>query len=57
MISAREALGFGLVARVVAKEAWLEEAKRVAHEIATKGPIAVRLAEAWLIVGSTIGAL
>jgi enoyl-CoA hydratase len=43
-ISAREALGFGLVARVVAKERWLEEAKRVAREIAAKGPIAVRLA-------------
>ena len=45
MLSAREALAFGLVARVVAKEAWLEEAKRVAHEIAAKGPIAVRLAK------------
>jgi enoyl-CoA hydratase len=45
MLSAREALDFGLVARVVAKEAWLDEAKRVAHEIASKGPIAVRLAK------------
>jgi enoyl-CoA hydratase len=45
MLSAREALGFGLVARVVAKEAWLDEAKRVAAEIAGKGPIAVRLAK------------
>jgi enoyl-CoA hydratase len=45
MLSAREALGLGLVARVVAKEAWLDEAKRVAHEIASKGPIAVRLAK------------
>jgi len=45
MLSAREALDFGLVARVVAKEAWLDEAKRVAHEIAAKGPIAVRLAK------------
>jgi enoyl-CoA hydratase len=45
MLSAREALDFGLVARVVAKEAWLTEAKRVAHEIASKGPIAVRLAK------------
>jgi enoyl-CoA hydratase len=44
-ISAREALDFGLVARVVAKEAWLDEAKRVAREIASKGPIAVRLAK------------
>lgn len=44
-LSAREALDFGLVARVVAKEVWLDEAKRVAHEIAAKGPIAVRLAK------------
>ena len=45
IISAREALGLGLVARVVAKEAWLDEAKRAAGEIAAKGPIAVRLAK------------
>lgn len=45
MLTAREALAFGLVARVVAKEAWLDEAKRVAREIAAKGPIAVRLAK------------
>jgi enoyl-CoA hydratase len=45
MLSAREALGLGLVARVVAKESWLDEAKRVAREIAAKGPIAVRLAK------------
>jgi enoyl-CoA hydratase len=45
MLSAREALTHGLVARVVAKEAWLDEAKRVAGEIAAKGPIAVRLAK------------
>ena len=35
----------GLVARVVAQEAWLEEAKRVARDIATKGPVATRLAK------------
>ncbi len=45
MLNAREALAFGLVARVVAKEAWLGEAKRAAAEIAAKGPIAVRLAK------------
>ena len=45
MLSAREALDFGLVARVVAKEVWLDEAMRVAREIAAKGPIAVRLAK------------
>jgi enoyl-CoA hydratase len=44
-LSAREALAFGLVARVVAKEAWLPEAKRAAAEIAAKGPVAVRLAK------------
>ena len=44
-LSAREALQAGLVARVVAKEAWLEEAKRVAREIAAKGPVATRLAK------------
>ena len=45
MLSAREALSFGLVARVVAREAWLDEAKRVAAEIAAKGPVSVRLAK------------
>ena len=45
MLSAREALSFGLVARVVARGAWLHEAKRVAAQIAAKGPIAVRLAK------------
>ena len=45
MLSAREALSFGLVARVVAREIWLREAKRVAAEIAAKGPVSVRLAK------------
>ncbi len=44
-LSAREALAAGLVARVVAKEAWLDEAKRVARDIAEKGPVANRLAK------------
>src|SRR5919198_1385522 len=44
-LSAREALEAGLVARVVAKEAWLEEAMRLAREIAAKGPVATRLAK------------
>jgi enoyl-CoA hydratase len=44
MLTAEEALHAGLVARVVAKEAWLDESKRVAREIATKSPISVRLA-------------
>ncbi|HEV2712257.1 MAG TPA: enoyl-CoA hydratase-related protein [Gaiellaceae bacterium] len=45
LLSAREAFQAGLVARVVAKEAWLEEAKRVARDIAAKGPVAIRLAK------------
>jgi len=45
LLSAEEALAAGLVARVVAREAWLEEAKRVAREIAAKGPVATRLAK------------
>jgi enoyl-CoA hydratase len=44
-LSAAEAQRAGLVARVVAKEAWLDEAKRVAHDIAAKGPVATRLAK------------
>jgi enoyl-CoA hydratase len=44
-LTAREALQAGLVARVVAKEAWLEEAMRVARDIAAKGPVATRLAK------------
>jgi enoyl-CoA hydratase len=45
MLSAEEARDAGLVARVVVKEAWLEEAKRVAREVAAKSPVAVRLAK------------
>jgi enoyl-CoA hydratase len=44
-LTAREALAAGLVARVVAREAWLPEAKRVARDIAAKGPVATRLAK------------
>jgi enoyl-CoA hydratase len=44
-LSAGEALAAGLVARVVAREAWLDEAKAVAREIASKGPVATRLAK------------
>jgi len=45
MLDADEALAAGLVARVVVKEAWLDEAKRVARDIAAKGPVATRLAK------------
>jgi enoyl-CoA hydratase len=44
VLTAHEALAAGLVARVVAKEAWLDEARRVAGEIATRAPVAQRLA-------------
>ena len=45
VLTADEALAAGLVARVVAREAWLDEAKRVARDIAAKGPVATRLAK------------
>src|SRR3712207_1747301 len=45
LLDAREAERAGLVARVVAREAWLEEARRVAQAIAAKGPVAQRLAK------------
>ena len=44
-LDAQEAERAGLVARVVTREAWLEEAKRVARAIAAKGPVAQRLAK------------
>jgi len=44
ILTAHEALAAGLVARVVAREAWLEEARRVAGEIAARAPVAQRLA-------------
>jgi enoyl-CoA hydratase len=44
-LSAEEALSAGLVARVVAREACLDEAKAVARDIASKGPVATRLAK------------
>jgi enoyl-CoA hydratase len=44
-LTAQEALAAGLVARVVADGEWLDEAKKVAQEIASKAPIATRLAK------------
>ena len=44
VLTAHEALAAGLVARVVAREAWLAEARRVAGEIAARAPVAQRLA-------------
>ena len=44
-IGAEEARTLGLVSRVVPKEAYLDEAKKVAGEIASKSPVAVKLAK------------
>jgi enoyl-CoA hydratase len=44
-LDADEAERAGLVARVVAREAWLEEGKRVAREIASRAPVSQRLAK------------
>lgn len=44
-ISAEEALQFGLVNRVYSAELFLEEALRIAGEIAVRAPVAVRLAK------------
>ena len=45
-LSAKEALAAGLVSRVVPKEHFFSEALRVAHEMAGKGPVALKLAKA-----------
>ncbi len=45
ILSAREALQYGLVNRVVPVEVYLQEAKRLAAQIAEKGPIAAQLAK------------
>ena len=45
-LTAREALAAGLVARVVAPEVLLDEARKMAREIAKSSPLAVRAAKA-----------
>jgi len=45
MISAREALAWGLVSRVVPAENFFEEALSVCHELCNKSPLALRLAK------------
>ena len=45
-LSAKEALQHGLVSRVVPKEHWFETALSVAKQVASKGPIAIRVAKA-----------
>ena len=44
-LSAKEALQYGLVNRVVPIEFYLEEARRLARQIAEKGPVALQLAK------------
>lgn len=43
MLTAAEALQFGMVNRVVSSDRWLEEAIALAEEIASRAPLAVRL--------------
>ena len=45
MITAEEALRWGLVVKVVPVESYLDEAKSLAREIASKPPVAVQLAK------------
>ena len=44
-LTAHEAQSAGLVARVVEREAWLDESRRLARTIAEKSPLALRLAK------------
>jgi enoyl-CoA hydratase len=51
MISAEEALAHGLAARVVPQDSLLTEAVKLGKQIATKAPLAVRLAKASITRG------
>ena len=44
-LTAKEALAAGLVSRVVPREHFFTETMRVAHDMAAKGPIALKLAK------------
>ena len=44
-LSAKEALSFGLISRIVPKEQWFSEALVVTKQVASKGPIALRSAK------------
>lgn len=50
-LSAQEAKSLGLVNKVVPIELYLDEAKSMAHEIAAKAPLAVRLAKESVLKG------
>ena len=49
-LTAREALSFGLVNRVVPVELFLSEAKKLAHTIAAQPPLAVQAAKASVLI-------
>lgn len=44
-LNAEEAVSYGLASRVVSAEGWLDETMKVAHTIAAKSPVALRLAK------------
>ncbi len=44
-ITAREAFDWGLVSRIVPDESYLSEAKRLANDLASKSPLAIRVAK------------
>jgi len=52
MIGADEALKIGLVDKVVAPEALMDEAKKMAQKILSKGPVAIKLAKAAINYGA-----
>lgn len=51
ILSAKEALEFGIVSKVVPQEIILDEAVALAETIASKGPVAVRLAKDAILTG------
>ena len=51
ILTAQEALEFGIVSRVVPQEKLLDEAVELAGTIASKGPLAVRLAKDAILTG------
>jgi enoyl-CoA hydratase len=53
-VTAAEAQSLGLVNRVVAPELVLDEARRIAREIAAKSPMAVRLAKECILKAQDI---
>jgi len=52
MVKADQALSIGLVDRVVSPESLMDEVRKMAEKILSKGPIAVRLAKAAINFGS-----